>query len=126
MFGGQQGSPYLSDAGAGRGSRGHEVVVAGPSMQLLGSTWARAFATKGETGPDLHHGKSELRAKQRGGGWAAAVIGWERVDEEEAPPLRVSWEPGGARGGVQFSGGVTPIQEVLGAPCAGAGLLLGL
>ena len=61
-------------------------MVAGPSMQLLGSTWARAFATKGETGPDLHHGKSELQAKQRGGGWAAAVIGWEGVDEEEAPP----------------------------------------
>ena len=43
------------------------MVVAGPSMQLLGSTWARAFASKGETGPDLHHGKSELRAKQQGG-----------------------------------------------------------
>ena len=54
-------------------------------MQLLGSTWARAFASKGETGPDLHHGKSELRAKQQGGGWAAAVIGWEGVDGEEAP-----------------------------------------
>lgn len=47
-------------------AEGSPEVTGGLSSGLLGScwagTWARVFGNK-ETDPDLHHGKSELRAK---------------------------------------------------------------
>lgn len=63
------------DIGVGKGSP--EVMGRSgfwPVVQLLGWYLGRVFGNKEEIGPDLHHGKSELWAKWRGGGWAA---GWE-------------------------------------------------
>ena len=98
-----------------RGPWGHQAVMAGPSVQLLGQYLGRVFGSKGETGPDLYHGKSELQAKQRGAGWAAAVIGWAGVDGEEGRSSGFSWnqgEQGLAVRGAQVSGGVTSKQEI--------------